>query len=801
MLPPHIAQAAREHGITSFSSYAVADLSPDSVRCEEYIFIRENTVSVLCGVTALIKGKNKPLRRRAELKREFKEISYAEYKLSSYKAFEVREMISSALLTGEDENGTFTVIAAATNSEKQEIFRICGELDMSVRTNGGKNTDGMEARTNEKGGGRQGRPGSPPEREGGPSGMGGPGGFGGPGGPSGFSGGNSTICPKCGKKYTDPARKICMNCMDRRKIVRRVMTLVMKYKGKIALSVLMPILTSALSIITPYASSGFYYDQVLDRAGAFYGQLILVLILIISTKLLSTGVTILGNIVSSRLAAYLEFDLETTIFSSVERLSLDYFSDKQTGALMTQVSSDSNTIYGFFLNTIPYFLVNIVQIISISVIMFIMNPILAILFLSTTPLIVLFMRHMFLSMGKYHRKRWSRKRALNAFLSDTLNGVRVVKAFSREEAGSEHFGKVNDAEAAANRAASLFSKLNFPMVDVLTAASQLVVLGVGGLMVINGSMKYGILMTFISYMAMVTGPLSQFVRMSYDATDSLTAMNRLIEVMDAEPTVKEAEKPIRVPGGILKGSIEFCGVSFGYIKNRNVLKNISFTVEAGSVLGIVGHTGAGKTTIANLITRMYDAGSGEILIDGIPIKELPIADLRRNISIVSQETYLFAGTILDNIRYAKPDADEDEVIRAAKISGAHDFIIKLPDAYSTKIGFGGHDLSGGEKQRVSIARALLRDPKILILDEATAAMDTQTERKIQSALEILSEGKTTVMIAHRLSTLRMADKLVVLKDGEICEAGTHDELIRRRGEYFKLYSLQLAALKSIGVEE
>ena len=784
-LPHHIAEAAEAHGIDHFSSHAAADLSTDGVRCEEYIFVSGNTVSVLSGVTSFAKPKHFPLWRRRKLKKEFKVISFAQFALADYKSFEVKELISSALLAGEHKDGTFTVIAASTNSEKQELFRICGELHGIVE-------------------------GDDPERDHAEHGkhdgsFGKHGGFGGPGGPGGGPGGpgghNSTICPKCGKKYTDPGRKICMNCMDRGKIIRRTMSFVMKYKGKITASVLILIVTGALSIITPYASSGFYYDQVLDAAGAFYGQLILVLALIVSTKILSTGVTVLSNIVSSRLAASLEFDLSTTIFSSVERLSLDYFSDRQTGALMTQVSGDANTIYRFFLNTIPYFLVNSVQILAIAVIMFIMNPTLAALFLATTPLIILFMRHMFLSMGKYHRKRWSRKKAMNAFLSDTLNGVRVVKAFSRESAGSEKFRNVNDAEAKANRAASLFGNLNFPIVDILTAISQLAVLGVGGWMVINGTMKYGILMTFISYMAMVTSPLVQFVRMSYDATDSLTAMSRLIEVMDAEPTVQEAEEPVKIPGGVFDGRIEFRDVSFGYVKNRNVLKNITFTAEAGTTLGIVGHTGAGKSTIANLMTRMYDAGSGEILIDGIPIKELPVSDLRRNIAIVSQETYLFAGTILDNIRYARPEATEDEVIRAAKISGAHDFIIKLPDAYSTKIGFGEHDLSGGEKQRVSIARALLRDPKVLILDEATAAMDTQTERKIQSALEVLAQGKTTVMIAHRLSTLRMADKLIVLKDGESCEAGTHENLIRQRGEYFKLYSLQLAALKSIGVEE
>jgi ATP-binding cassette subfamily B protein len=250
-----------------------------------------------------------------------------------------------------------------------------------------------------------------------------------------------------------------------------------------------------------------------------------------------------------------------------------------------------------------------------------------------------------------------------------------------------------------------------------------------------------------------------------------------------------------------EGRVEFSGVDFSYEKNRKVIDGVGFSVEPGEALGIVGHTGAGKSTLANLLIRLYDTESGEIKIDGVNVRDLAYEDLRRNVAIVSQETYLFMGTILDNIRYAKPEATEEEVIEAAKIAGAHDFIIGLPDAYSTMIGFGHKDLSGGERQRVSIARAILRDPKILILDEATAAMDTETERKIQTALERLSVGRTTITIAHRLSTLRDADKLIVIENGKVPEAGTHQELITKRGIYYNLYKLQMEAMKNIGIEE
>lgn len=252
----------------------------------------------------------------------------------------------------------------------------------------------------------------------------------------------------------------------------------------------------------------------------------------------------------------------------------------------------------------------------------------------------------------------------------------------------------------------------------------------------------------------------------------------------------------------IRGDVEFRNVCFSYVENRQVLEDISFTVPAGSTLGIVGHTGAGKSTIANLLTRLYDPKSGEVLVDGIDLREMSFQALHGMIAIVSQETYLFRGTIMENIRYARPDATNEEVINAAKIASAHDFIIKYPDGYETMVGFGHKDLSGGERQRVSIARAVLKDPSILILDEATAAMDTQTEPAgSQSALNRLTENRTTIIIAHRLSTLRDADRLIVIENGKMPEAGTAVELLEKKGVYYRLYKMQAEALKTIGIEE
>ena len=315
-----------------------------------------------------------------------------------------------------------------------------------------------------------------------------------------------------------------------------------------------------------------------------------------------------------------------------------------------------------------------------------------------------------------------------------------------------------------------------------------------------GGMTYGKLLTFIAYMGMIYAPLNFFSDMMSQTADCSNALQRLFEIMDAQPEVCEAEHPIELGDHI--GKIEFDDVCFSYQKGRRVIDHVNFSVQEGNILGIVGHTGAGKSTIANLLMRLYDVESGEIRIDGKSVRELSFRSLYQNIAIVSQETYLFMGTILENIRYAKPEADFTEVIEAAKCAGAHEFIMRLPDGYHTRIGSGFQDLSGGERQRISIARAILKNPKILILDEATAAMDTATERKIQAALAELIQGKTTIMIAHRLSTLRDADRLIVIERGKIAEEGTHAELLQKEnGVYKKLFTLQEEALKTAGILE
>ncbi len=612
----------------------------------------------------------------------------------------------------------------------------------------------------------------------------------------------SKCCPVCGLRYPDQNRKICPHCMERGKLIRRFSQFFLRYRGYLVLTLLSLVLLTAMSILAPYFSSGFFYDQVIYGTGEFAGQILTVLFLVISTKILKMLATMVNNYVTSVIAAKMVFDLKKTIFGAIERLSLGFFTGRQTGGLMTQINEDSHVIYTFFCDRVPYLIISVVQVIALTVLLFLIEPLLAVLTLITVPFFMLLMRWLFRNQKKLHARRYSGSRSLNGFLADVFSGVRVVKAFSGEMAEIRRFEGRSQRLADNERSLALFSNYARPVANAVLYLGNIIAWGVGGYMVMTDyhGLTYGMLLTFIAYMNMIFTPL-EFLTTFVDSTaDCTNSMQRLFEIMDAQPDVSEREDAIHPE--TLDGSVSFDYVSFSYQKGKKIIDNVSFDVPQGHVLGIVGHTGAGKSTLANLLMRMYDADEGEIRIGGYPVRDLALSSIYRNVAIVSQETYLFMGTILDNIRYARPEATFDEVVEAAKCAGAHDFIMKLPDAYHTRIGFGYQDLSGGERQRVSIARAILKNPRILILDEATAAMDTATERKIQEALSELIKGKTTIMIAHRLSTLRDADELIVIERGRVAERGTHHELLQKQdGVYKKLYTLQEEALKSAGIRE
>lgn len=733
------------------------DMNSSHELCDTYILATAEHLYVISGKMT---EHDNPKKKDSE--GIWNECSTEEYAVSDIKSLKLEELHSSARLTAKRESGKYVFLCSMTNTCRSSVLTFIKYFER-IKKGDIKDVNFQI------------------DEEDDPA---------------------SRCCPKCGMRYPDKNRKVCPKCMEKGKLYRRFGMFLMKYKGYIAIMLLMLVMLTATGILVPYFSNEFFYDEVLSENGSFFGEILLVIAIIVATRLLSQLFNVINGRVSAKIAARIVYDLKMTVFTSIEKLSLSFFNGRQTGALMTQVNNDSNTIYYFFCDGVPYFLINVVQVIVICVILFIENPLLAICSLFTVPVFFLIILKSYRKEMKLHAKNYSGARKLNSQLSDVLQGMRVVKAFSREQAETERFYRTSRFAAQNQKKLSIFNTYVYPSLGLILYLGNIIALGLGGWMVISGygDFTYGKLIKFVAYVNMIYSPMYFFADMIDWSASSTNALQRLFEIYDTEPDISEKECAITLEE--VRGDVEFKNVEFSYVKNRKIIDNVSFDVKAGKTLGIVGHTGAGKSTIVNLLMRLYDCDEGEIFVDGVNVKDLSFKTLYENIAIVSQETFFFIGSILDNIRYAKPDATFEEVVTAAKLSGAHDFIIKLPDGYNTKIGFGYNDLSGGEKQRLSIARAILRDPKILILDEATAAMDTETEKRIQNAITELTKNKTTIMIAHRLSTLRDADELVVIEHGKVAERGTHKELLAMdEGVYKKLYTLQEEALKNAGIVE
>ncbi len=617
-------------------------------------------------------------------------------------------------------------------------------------------------------------------------------------------------CPKCGMLYPDQERKVCPKCMDKKSILRRIVGYFKPYRKRLAVMSFCYLATAGLNLVWPYLSGTVLYDKVLAKDEAFLarlnlpaGRFLLALgiltVVMILTKILIQGLGILQGVLTARIAPEVVAKLKSQVFDSMGKLSISFFTKRQTGGLMTRVSDDADEISSFFIDGIPYFFINVGTLIATCVIMFCLNPTLALAAVILMPVLFTVSYRMLPRLWHYYGKRHRANRKLNSQMNENLTGARVVKAFGQEEQEMHRFSKSNtrvrDAEVDVAGYDCRFSVLYYLIEDFLT----FIVWAVGAAMIISGgNMELGLLITFTGYVGQMKGPLEFMSRIFRWYTAAMNSAQRMFEIIDAVPEVREQPDPVRPDR--LKGEIELKNVTFGYEPNKPVLKDVSFHVGAGEVLGIVGRSGAGKTTLVNLISRLYDTGEGEVLVDGINVKRYGFKELRRNVAMVSQETYIFSGTVAENIAYARPEATREEIINAAIQASAHDFICKMPQGYDTLIGASRRTLSGGEKQRISIARAILADPRILILDEATSAVDTETELAIQQSLEKLEKGRTVLSIAHRLSTLRNATHLIVIDDGRVTESGTHAELMAKKGTYYKLSELQTKALAMRGVE-
>ena len=617
-------------------------------------------------------------------------------------------------------------------------------------------------------------------------------------------------CSKCGTMYPDPERKICPRCMNKSSVFFRTLSYFRPYAASIAGMFICIIATALLNLVWPYLNGTILYDKVLAKdpqfleflnlpAGKYVTALLLVVLSMFMTKLTIQVFGIIQGVLNARIIPGVVMKLKTDVFDSMGRLSMGFYNSKQTGSLMTRVMGDSEEVTGFFIDGLPFMASNIFSLVATAVIMLRMNWKLAVPVLIWIPVVLFTSYKMAPTLFNYFSSRHRARRSLNSRVNDNLTGARVVKAFGQEEKELVHFDKYNKKLMHADVDLVRFDNHFTVLYAAVENLSNLLVWALGGYMLFRyGDLELGILITFISYVGQLNNPLD-FIAFSFHWwAESMTSAQRMFEIIDSLPEITEKENPVHMDN--MRGDIELKNVTFSYDKNKTILKNVSLKVEGGRMLGIVGRSGAGKTTLVNMISRLYDPDEGEIFIDGIPVKDIAFNDLRRNVAMVSQETYIFMGSVYSNIAYANPDATKEEVVQAAVLASAHDFICKMPDGYDTIIGATGRELSGGERQRISIARAILANPRILILDEATASVDTETEKAIQASINFLIKGRTTISIAHRLSTLRDADRLVVMDEGRITEEGSHEELLARKGTYFKLRELQTKALAMRGLE-
>lgn len=578
---------------------------------------------------------------------------------------------------------------------------------------------------------------------------------------------------------------------NRSRTFSRLVGYLTPHRASVAVGVLSNIGLGLVALVPPLA-----YRQITDgvilasKAPVSERQRVLVLSVMIAMGafLLSAALMWARSYVMHVLGEKIILQLRRDIFGRLQALSLSYFDSRQTGEIMSRVTNDSEVIETFVTHAADTLISDIIKLVAMCAVMFAVSPTLATIAMLPVPVLFLLALRFSRTVRPLYRKIRERLAEINAGIQERLAGVRVVKAFARETYEYERFDEeacaYYDSRVAAVRKWTTF----YPQIDLLVKTGILAIWAAGALLVMRGQTSMGTLVMFHSYLGMLYEPVGNLARINDTIQRSLAAAERIFEVIDEEPAIADA--PGAVELGRINGRVEFERVSFSYDEGEQVLTGISLVAEPGSIVALVGRSGAGKTSIVNLIPRFYEPTSGRVLIDGADVRNVTQRSLRQQIAMVLQDTFLFNGTVRDNIRYGKLDASDDEVVAAARAANAEEFILEMPAGYETQIGERGIKLSGGQKQRIAIARAFLADPRILVLDEATSSVDSESEYLIHRAMDKLMTGRTTFVIAHRLSTVKHANQIIALEHGRIVEAGDHRSLIDREGVYSQMYAMQ-----------
>ncbi len=636
-------------------------------------------------------------------------------------------------------------------------------------------------------------------------------------GGEGFAGvggeeGKGLRCETCGRVL--PAwSDFCPSCMSRRKVLSRLFDFVKPYKWRVVIAAVLMLCVTLLQLALPLLRK-----PMIDKGlgGDFesppdWPLFVRYVTLFAGSILVSLVIGTAMRRIVAKMGAMVGRDVRDKTYNHLHRLSLSFFARKRTGQLVTRITSDSERLWDFIAFTSIESISAVLTIVGVGIALFVFHWKLAIFTLFPIPamlaMIVFFHKHMH-SLMRRRMHRWGK---MTSVVTDALPGVRVIKAFNQEDREVSRFQQHN--QDVYNEDSHIINNWTIfgPALGFCAQISMVVVWLLGGWWMIQnywykqehgegmvGGMTFGTLMLFQGCMGMFYGPIRQIAMIDRRLNRAATSAHRIFEVLDTEPAIFSSNEARSADE--MTGKIELRDVSFSYDGVRRVLKNISFTIEPGQMIGLAGPSGAGKTTLVNLISRFYDVLEGQILIDGVDVRDYDLGQLRQKIGVVLQEPFLFHGTVAENIAYGSPDCALEEIIEAARAANAHDFIVGFPDGYDTMVGERGQTLSGGERQRISIARAVIHNPRILILDEATSSVDSHTEQLIQEALERLVASRTTIAIAHRLSTLRRADKLLILKAGEMVESGTHDELaVKEDGLYASLLKMQAETQSLIGL--